>query len=70
MTQTERDRRYRENMTPEQKAKFNERRRYNSAKSFINKHATNEQLNELKQLIDDKLKPWSTIGTKREQSRH
>ncbi len=68
-TQVELNKKYRDRMTPEQRAVFYNRKRYSDTKSFIRLHATNEQLREIKQIIDDRLKPWSTINTKREQHR-
>ena len=69
-SQIEKNRKYRAKLTEEQRKDLNSRKRYSTAKSYIRLHATNEQLKELKQLINDRLKPWGTIGTKREQSRH
>ena len=51
---------------PEAYKDLNTRKRYSSVKSYIRIHATNSQLKEMQQLISDKLKPWSTINTKRE----
>lgn len=68
-SQVDKNREYRARLSDEQRKDLNNRKRYSTAKSYIKLHATTEQLNELKQLIDDKLKPWGTIGTKREQSR-
>jgi len=65
-TQVELNKLYRDRMTPEQRAAFNNHKRYSDTKSFIRLHATGEQLREVKQIIDDRLKPWSTINTKRE----
>ena len=66
-SQVELNKEYRDRMTPEQRAAFYNRKRYSMAKSYIRLHATNEQLREVKQIIDDRLKPWSTINTKREK---
>ena len=66
-SQTEKNKEQRAKMTPEQRQEFNSRLRYNSARSYIKLHATKEQLKEIKQLVDDRLKPWSTINTKREK---
>lgn len=68
-SQVELNKEYRKRMTPEQRAVFNNHKRYSDTKSFIRLHATSEQLKEVKQIIDDRLHPWSTINTKREQHR-
>jgi len=68
-TQVERNREYRQRLKhtdPEAYKDLGLRKRYSSAKSYIKKHATDPQLKEMQQLISDKLKPWSTINTKRE----
>jgi len=65
-TQVELNKLYRDRMTPEQRAVFYNRKRYSNVKSFIRLHANSEQLREVKQIVDDRLKPWSTINTKRE----
>ena len=51
---------------PEKYKELNRSKRFSSAKSYISKHATEPQLKEMQQLINDRLKPWSTINTKRE----
>ena len=66
-SQVELNKEYRKRMTPEQRAEFNARKSFSMAKSYIRLHATSEQLKELQQIITDRLKPWSTINTKREQ---
>ena len=68
-SQVELNKLYRDRMTPEQRAEFNSRKKFSNVKSFMRLHATGEQLNEVKQIIDDRLCPWSTINTKREQRR-
>ena len=68
-TQVELNKKYRDRMTPEQRAAFYNRKAFSNAKSFMRLHANSEQLREVKQIIDDRLKPWSTINTKREQHR-
>ena len=68
-TQVELNKEYRDRMTTEQRAAFYNRKRYSNVKSFMRLHATGEQLKEVKQIIDDRLHPWSTINTKREQHR-
>ena len=68
-TKVDKNREYRQRLKmedPEAYKDLNARKRYSSAKSFIRKHATNPQLKELDMMIHDKLKPWSTINTKRE----
>lgn len=68
-SQVERNREYRQRLKEVDPAKYEEfknRVKLNSAKSFIRKHATNPQLKDLDTMIHDKLKPWSTINTKRE----
>jgi len=60
---------YRQKLKVEDPAAYqdlNRRKRYSSIKSYIRIHATDPQLKEMQQLINDKLKPWSTINTKRE----
>ena len=68
-TQVELNKDYRKRMTPEQRAEFNNRKSFSNVKSFIRLHANGDQLKEVKQIIDDRLKPWSTINTRREQRR-
>ena len=51
---------------PEAYKDLNARKRYSSIKSYIRKHATTPQLKELDIIIQDRLKPWSKINTKRE----
>ena len=68
-TQVERDREYRRRLKAEDPEAYREylsRKKYGSVKSYIRLHATDPQLKELDTLISDKLKPWSTINTKRE----
>ena len=66
-SQVQLNREYRSRLTDEQRKDLNNRKRYSNAKSFMRLHATSEQLKEVKQIIDDRLKPWSTINTKREK---
>jgi len=66
-SQVQLNREYRSRLTDEQRKDLNNRKRYSNAKSFIRLRATSEQLREVKQIIDDRLKPWSTINTKREK---
>ena len=68
-TQVELNKLYRDRMTPEQRAVFYNRKRYSNVKSFIRLHANSEQLREVKQIVDDRLHPWTTINTKRESHR-
>lgn len=68
-TKVDKNREYRQRLKkndPEAYKDLNARKRYSSAKSYIRKHATDPQLKEMQQLIQDRLKPWSTINTKRE----
>ena len=68
-TQVELNKIYRQRLkkeNPEKYKELNRSKRYSSAKSYIRKHATDPQLKEIQQLINDRLKPWSTINTKRE----
>lgn len=65
-SQVELNKEYRKRMTPEKRAAFYNRKRYSDTKSFIRLHATSDQLREVRQIIDDRLRPWSTINTKRE----
>ena len=68
-TQVELNKEYRQRLKsedPEAYKDLNTRKRYSSIKSYIRIHATDPQLKEMQQLIQDKLKPWSTINTQRE----
>lgn len=68
-SQVESNKKYRQRLkveNPEKYQNLNARKRYSSIKSFIKIHATDPQLKEMQQLIQDRFKPWSTINTKRE----
>ena len=66
-SQVQLNREYRARLTDAQRKDLNNRKQYSNAKSFMRLHANSEQLREVKQIIDDRLKPWSTINTKREK---
>lgn len=65
-SQVQKNREYRAKLSDEERRDLNNRKRYSAAKSYIKLHANDKQLREVKQIIDDCLKPWSTINTKRE----
>lgn len=52
---------------PEQYEDIKRRNKFAAAKSFIRIHANDKELRELHLLINDRLKPWSVINTKREK---